>query len=259
MENDPNNPEYDSKKRDAIMDLCPNYDPNHKCGVVRESVFKDCLAELRERERVVLEKLHKKQSTLDTLKEQLKADEKAAYDLRCNMIEISDYFGLSPGLCPAEIVRRLKLEKDDKDDIENKWEELCEAIGAHGPESDPLTGWDTNDVIHKRAMGKIKTMKGTNTCSEVSISREEYEELLRDKARLDYLESAHEALNKRYGTDYGWELIINHNVVRFMVGNSHPRDGFPGIDLHDSKGGYAKLSTCRVAIDKYLPSQHEIK
>ena len=54
MTNDPSNPEYNAKARDAIMDLCPFYDPHHKCGIVRENVFKDCLAELRERERLAL-------------------------------------------------------------------------------------------------------------------------------------------------------------------------------------------------------------
>jgi len=97
------------------------------------------------------------------------------------------------------------------------------------------------------------------SCSAVTVPREEYDALLRDKARLDYLEAAHAALNDRYGTNYGWELIINHNVVRFMAGNSYPRDNaFPGIDLHDSKGGNAKLPTCRDAIDKYLPNAKHI-
>jgi hypothetical protein len=59
MTNDPNNPEYNAKARDAIMDLCPFYDPNHKCGIVREHVFKDCLAELRERERLALESVRR--------------------------------------------------------------------------------------------------------------------------------------------------------------------------------------------------------
>lgn len=49
---DPNHPEYWPEARDAIMNLCPFYDPHHKCGIVRENIFKDCLAELRERERV---------------------------------------------------------------------------------------------------------------------------------------------------------------------------------------------------------------
>jgi hypothetical protein len=77
-------------------------------------------------------------------------------------------------------------------------------------------------------------------------------ELKKDKKRLDYLEKAHIALNKRYGTNYGWELIINHNVIRCIAGHSHPDDGLPGVDLNDAKGGYAKLSTCREAIDKVM-------
>jgi len=59
MTNDPKNPEYNAKARDAIMDICPFYDPNHKCGIVREHVFKDCLAELRERERLALESVRR--------------------------------------------------------------------------------------------------------------------------------------------------------------------------------------------------------
>lgn len=69
MTNDPKNPEYNAKARDAIMDLCPFYDPNHKCGVVRDHVFKDCLAELRERERLALERVRALESELTNLLE----------------------------------------------------------------------------------------------------------------------------------------------------------------------------------------------
>lgn len=96
-------------------------------------------------------------------------------------------------------------------------------------------------------------------CSALSVPREEYEALLKDKARLDYLEQAHVALNARYETEYGWKLIINHNVVRFMAGNCYPRDdGYPGIDLHDSEGGNAKLQTCREAIDACMPNDQAL-
>ena len=46
----------------------------------------------------------------------------------------------------------------DKADIETKWEEITKALGAHGAESDPLTGSDTNDTIHQRAMEQIRMM-----------------------------------------------------------------------------------------------------
>ena len=52
---DPRNPEYYAEARDAIMNLCGFYDPNHKCAIIRENVFKDCLAELREREKIAKE------------------------------------------------------------------------------------------------------------------------------------------------------------------------------------------------------------
>jgi len=60
---------------------------------------------------------------------------------------------------PAILVRDAMIQAhDDKRDMERKWEELTKAIGAHGPESDPLTGSDTNDTIHARAMDQIRMM-----------------------------------------------------------------------------------------------------
>lgn len=56
---DPRNPEYFPEARDAIMDLCPFYDPHHKSGIVRESVFKECLNELRERLKIKDEIINK--------------------------------------------------------------------------------------------------------------------------------------------------------------------------------------------------------
>jgi hypothetical protein len=94
--------------------------------------------------------------------------------------------------------------------------------------------------------------KTTSSYLAVSIPANEYEDLKRDKSRLDFLESAHETLNSLYSTNYGWELIINHNVVRAMVGNCRPQDVRPGIDLNDAKGGSKKLKTCRQAIDALL-------
>lgn len=88
---------------------------------------------------------------------------------------------------------------------------------------------------------------------KVTISLAEYNELLKDRNRLNFLEAAHTALNARYGTNYGWNLIINDNVVRFMAGHSDPGNRYPGIDLQDAQGGNAKLGTCREAIDKHLP------
>lgn len=159
---DPRNPEYHAEARDAIMDCCPFYDPNHKGGVVREEVFKECLGELRARISMLNDVISSNRATMDTLREQLKADEKAAYDLRCLLHEVADHCGISTSLWPSAIADRLKQLKDDKDEIENMWEQLCRTMGVHGPQSDPLTGSDTNDMIQKRAMERIREMAGAN-------------------------------------------------------------------------------------------------
>ena len=116
-----------------------------------------------ERERAYLmEKEESNRATMDTLKEQLKADEKAAYDLRCLLHEVADYCGISTSLWPSAVADRLKQMKDDKDEIENMWEQLCRTMGVHGAQSDPLTGSDTNDIIQKRAIERIRDMAGAN-------------------------------------------------------------------------------------------------
>jgi len=98
-----------------------------------------------------------------------------------------------------------------------------------------------------------------DTEGRVTIPEQEYRALLEDKANLDFLEEAHQALNDMYGTDYGWELIINHNVVRAMVKNCHPREGRDGIDLNDAAGGHAKISTCRETISRKRKEYHRDK
>ncbi|MCP4564020.1 MAG: hypothetical protein GY873_30330 [Bosea sp.] len=69
----------------------------------------------------------------------------------------------------------------------------------------------------------------------------------RDSERLDFLDRCNAALNARYGTHYGWELILNHNITRLMLG----RDA---VDLNDAAGGKAKLPSCRAAIDARMTS-----
>lgn len=81
----------------------------------------------------------------------------------------------------------------------------------------------------------------------MEISEEEYESLKADKKRLDFLEDCHTRLNDLYKTDYGWEVIINHNVVRLMK-----EKDINGIDLNDAKGGNDKIKTCRLALDKKM-------
>lgn len=84
--------------------------------------------------------------------------------------------------------------------------------------------------------------------AELERLRIELSEARKDTNRLDFLDRCNRALNGRYGTNYGWKLIRNHNVNRLMS------EGME-IDLHDSEGGTAKLPSCRAAIDAQMPEQ----
>lgn len=53
----PSDPNYNAALRDAVMDMAPFYDPNHRCGIVRDKIFHGCLEELREREKLTRKKL----------------------------------------------------------------------------------------------------------------------------------------------------------------------------------------------------------
>lgn len=72
---------------------------------------------------------------------------------------------------------------------------------------------------------------------------EEMESATADKRRLDFLDSFNVALNARYGTTYRWELILNHNINRLMLGHMM-------VDLNDARA-YG-LPSCRVAIDREM-------
>lgn len=73
-----------------------------------------------------------------------------------------------------------------------------------------------------------------------------------DKARLDFLDECNIRLNAKYGTSYGWKLILNHNVNRLMLGHMD-------VDLHDTEGSNAKLPSCRKAIDERMNEAHRAR
>lgn len=72
------------------------------------------------------------------------------------------------------------------------------------------------------------------------------EALGKDRDRLDFLDECNRRLNARYGTNYGWKLVLNHNVNRLFLGDHLD------VDLNDSHGGKDKLPSCRAAIDKEM-------
>lgn len=77
----------------------------------------------------------------------------------------------------------------------------------------------------------------------VSLLRRIAGEESADKNRLDFLDGMNTALNARYGTTYRWELILNHNINRLMLGHMI-------VDLNDAKP--FGLRSCRVAIDREM-------
>lgn len=90
-------------------------------------------------------------------------------------------------------------------------------------------------------------MKRTKKWLMMKTLLQAVEELKKDKERLDFLDRCNLALNDHYGTNYGWKLILNHNVTRLMS-----EGGLNMIDLHDSEGSNKKLKSCRDAIDEFL-------
>ncbi|MEA9653040.1 hypothetical protein ABFU65_12205 [Xanthomonas campestris pv. raphani] len=77
----------------------------------------------------------------------------------------------------------------------------------------------------------------------------------RDSQRLDFLDRMNATLNARHGTNYGWRLILSPQIVRLMAG-THAGGYVGDIDLNDSHGGNAKLSSCRAAIDSAMLATH---
>lgn len=71
----------------------------------------------------------------------------------------------------------------------------------------------------------------------------EIERLLKDSARLDFLDEMNSKLNAWAGTVYRWKLIMNHNVNRLMLGHLQ-------VDLNDAEP-HAHAS-CRLAIDEEM-------
>lgn len=83
----------------------------------------------------------------------------------------------------------------------------------------------------------------TQAADEIARLREA---LGKDRDRLDFLDECNRRLNARYGTNYGWKLVLNHNVNRLFLGDHLD------VDLNDSHGGKGKLPSCRAAIDKEM-------
>lgn len=89
----------------------------------------------------------------------------------------------------------------------------------------------------------------------ITIPKSEYDQLVADKRRLDFLDATRRALNAASGNVcYGWKFIMSHNVRRLMAG---PDLKHHFVDLNDAQGvtpPYGGCSSVRVAIDREFRS-----
>lgn len=124
---------------------------------------------------------------------------------------------------------------------------LSAAVEAYAPvRRDPVPALPGSiaDQRHRSALSAaIAAYIEARGC--VLVPASEWESAKADTRRLDFLDRANARLNGHYGTEYGWKLIMNHNVNRLILG----RDA---IDLHDSEGGNKKLRSCRDALDERM-------
>lgn len=129
------------------------------------------------------------------------------------------------------------------------------------PEAKPVA-WHITYEGHTRrtmyeteweAQKECKRLNTVSQCESFSVSAlyaapVSGDEALLDSQRLDWLDKMNATLNARYGTTYGWKLVLSSQVTRLMseappVGSGYLAD----IDLHDSQARGAK--SCRAAID----------
>ena len=103
--------------------------------------------------------------------------------------------------------------------------------------------FDEQAIYRERALAKAGAILSAHRLAFSTPAASEAE--ARDSERLNFLDECNRRLNAHYGTDYGWELILNHNVNRLMLGPI-------AVDLNDSCGGKGKLPSCRDAIDKAM-------
>mgnify|MGYP001258143296 CR=1 FL=1 len=93
-----------------------------------------------------------------------------------------------------------------------------------------------NAMHHQIAVPELLA-EAADTIESLRASLTRVEE---DTARLDWLDRANALLIAKYGTRYKWQVILNHNVARLMLGDMQ-------VDLHDTDPN--GLPSCRDAID----------
>ncbi|MCK0531491.1 hypothetical protein [Sphingobium agri] len=111
-----------------------------------------------------------------------------------------------------------------------------------------------HDLMAQHAAGKAAALEAeiASLKQRLESAEDETARLRMDRDRLDFLDRCNQRLNATYGTNYGWQLILNHNVNRLMLEHM-------SVDLHDSHGGKGKLPSCRAAIDAEMGRLHALQ
>ena len=94
-----------------------------------------------------------------------------------------------------------------------------------------------NEII-ARLDADLSRAEEVNAAAEASLA-----EAQADKKRLAFLDACNARLNERSGTTYRWELILNHNVNRLMLGHME-------VDLNDAAAN--GLPSCRDVLDREI-------
>lgn len=209
------------------------------------------------------------------------AFEAASADLSAimSLLGFTSYPGIDPMLRAITNLILAKAEAQSLREEVAEYEALCNRqaellsqsiIAIRGPEPE-LTRWGYSDlplrvktvveevaVLRARAVvpGRITSQgvpyaPGWNACLDElerlngkAVSEGDLEALRKDKARLDRLDQLNAALNAKYGTTYRWQVVVNHNVNRLMLGHLV-------IDLNDQD--CHGQPSCRDALDTIMP------
>ena len=168
----------------------------------------------------------------------------------------------------------LEVERDEYEALCNRQAELLSQaiVAIRGPEPE-LTRWGyadlplrvktlADELAHINSLANCGTVQNWLKLSDEDKAkwfalycqhddenvemRRELDELRKDKARLDRLDQLNAALNTKYGTTYRWQVVVNHNVNRLMLGHLK-------IDLNDQDCN--GLPSCRDALDTIMPPQ----
>lgn len=114
---------------------------------------------------------------------------------------------------------------------------------------------DSNDVLDM-TLDKLMALHAYATVATTAAATHSEKKDNSDTDRLDWLDRMNLALNKQYGTQYGWKVILSPNVVRLMMQSPFVTE-MALIDLNDTDGGQYRYTSVRAALDEAMGSYRQ--